>query len=145
MRKFFAPASTAKPKVAAPRLYTASVADCADQKRSLVNRWPHWSAARKRHQSFDKFDNDYGWAGTLYAKLHHREKTPRQLKEDFDKAWMLNVSLGKNGPSKRRAARLEAYRSELYSCYATRVRELELKLKADFSAVIVNAKVSSHI
>ena len=45
MKKFFAPASTTKPKVAAPRLYTASVADCADQKRSLVNRWPHWSAA----------------------------------------------------------------------------------------------------
>ena len=33
----------------------------------MVRRWPHWSTTKRLHPLFQKFDTEYGWAGSLFS------------------------------------------------------------------------------
>ena len=108
---FFSPTPKGA-KVPRPESYTRAVHTAAWEKLNCSQRrFPDYAEKRRMHPSFQHWNDDYGWVGSLYAKVH-RTAPKLCIKKDFDALWKAEV---KKGAPKERPSRVEALRQRLIS------------------------------
>ena len=106
---FFSPTPKGA-KVPGPESYTRAVHTAAWEKLNCSQRrFPDYAEKRRMHPSFQHWNDDYGWVGSLYAKVH-RTAPKLCIKKDFDALWKAEV---KKGAPKQRPSRVEALRQRL--------------------------------